>query len=356
MRCCSPSTHPRWPGRPPFPAGFHRAPWAIPTCTVRSSMRRCSTSTFRCKPGTQTDRRAISISNTHENNFFPPRSPGQYRVGAGRLRRRPDRAHPARGRVDQVGSPHRRRHRPGLRLAPVPVLGARPGRHCRGRWRRRRHRHRQHAPAGPARRGHGQRLPHARAGLRRHAPGQHRASHGGLPAGGARSRRSGRRTLGRTHRGLRGRHGNLHPARAVGQRRLPPCGLPCDGPAVPLQRRRRGGQAARARCEAVDRCAGHRRQHGLGRAGVPGRRRLDQAHAPRLGRAGRHHGGIHGAPWLCLTAATVRRPLRFLRDAHAGTCGRGRPRLDRRRAGQPLDHSGHSHQALPRVPFHPWMR
>ena len=118
---------------------------------------------------------------------------------------------------------------------------------------------------------------------------------------------------------LRGRRRADVPARPGGADRDPPRGLPSDRGVRRARRRRRGRRCAPPVAPAADRCARHRRQHGVRHHRVSRRGHLDQAHARRLGRPG---GPARGAA----------RARGLPRPAH-GARGRARllPRLRHRR-------------------------
>ena len=78
--------------------------------------------------------------------------------------------------------------------------------------------------------------------------------------------------------------------------------------------------------------AGHLALDGGRQPGVPGGRRLDQAHASGLGGAVGHHGGGAGAAGLRGPIARLRGPLRPVQGLPAGAASRRSAGLGRRRA------------------------
>ena len=160
------------------------------------------------------------------------------------------------------------RSRPGMPRAPCTALGHSPRPGCRGRGLHQRH--------GRARRGFRRQLSRARRCM---------PSAVVLPAVLAAAERyglSGADLLAR----LRRRHRADVPARARGADRDPPRGLPSDRGDRRARRCRRGRRLPPAVAAAADRCARHRRQHGVRHHRISRRGHLDQADARRLGGPG----------------------------------------------------------------------
>ena len=208
-----------------------------------------------------------------------------------------------------------------------------------------------------ARRGAGQRHPDPRPRFRRHPSRQHRARDRGLPA---------LRPLASVSPcGVHGR--DLLVAYAAGMETairigaavkggFHHAGFHATGLVAHFSSAVVAAQAARPRRGQHRRGAGHRGEHRLRRAGLPGGGRVDQALPPRLGRRRRHHRGAARAARLQGPVASLRRPLRPLRHASAGSRRRGRSGRRSNRPRRDWDLADTAHQALSGLPFHPRLR
>ena len=173
----------------------------------------------------------------------------------------------------------------------------------------------------------GQRYGRAWRGLRRHLRRWTHPRGSGDRSGPACRRRAswpvGRRLRARRRRGLRSHVPTLPggaQARAYG-------GIPSHSRVRGAGRRGRRELGPASRHDAMVQRARHRRQHGFGDHRIPGRGRLDQAHASGLGGAGGISRRANGAGRLHRPANAVRggarllsrlcqqRPLRLRRDA-----------------------------------------
>ena len=180
------------------------------------------------------------------------------------------------------------------------------------------------AAVAAAGRGVAQRHPGARPRLRRHPHRRHHPRHGQHLADGAgdspHARRVRRRPRHRLHRG----RGNRDAARRRRQRAVPPDRLPPDRADRRVRLHAGGRHTDGALASRPDHGAGYRAVHGLGQPRVPGGRRLDQAHASRLGGAVGHHRRGAGAAGLRGTVTRLRGALRPVQCLHPSR-HRGRP-------------------------------
>ena len=157
-----------------------------------------------------------------------------------------------------------------------------------------------------------QRHGRARRGLRRHLRGRAgtrgRGDHSGAACHGGAARPHGWRRRARRRRRLRS---HVPPVPGGTEARA-------QGGISSHRGVRRAGRGSRrelgpaSRRRAMVQRARHRRQHGFGHHRIPRRRRVDQAHASRLGGAGGLSRRAHGAGGLHRPANAVRRRARLL--------------------------------------------